>query len=236
MKRQGFTLVELSVVLVIVGLLIGGILVAQSMIQTVKAQVMISNLLQYEVAVGNFKTNYKYYPGDSAVFSPEGNQDNKLEYGAAGYNVTCNGIYSNEEYFQAFAQLTESGMLKSSFVPFSPGTDGPYYSCGGTQHNNYGYSSNFNVVAPTLAEDNAIANILPFKNEDSNFGFQLQPNISNVFALEAKLGAGDISSLTQPGLANYYGRGNCYDGLGGAISCNDPTASLALLYYILQPY
>jgi prepilin-type N-terminal cleavage/methylation domain-containing protein len=36
--QKGFTLVELSIVLVIVGLLTGGILVAQSMVSTAKVE------------------------------------------------------------------------------------------------------------------------------------------------------------------------------------------------------
>ena len=52
--KKGFTLVELSIVLVIIGLLIGGILVAQSMIHTAKIQNTVRLIQQMDTAVSNF--------------------------------------------------------------------------------------------------------------------------------------------------------------------------------------
>jgi len=74
--RKGFTLVELSIVLVIIGLLIGGILVAQSMIQTSKLEMTIRQLSQYDAAFANFITKYNQIPGDSNKFNPAGNNNN----------------------------------------------------------------------------------------------------------------------------------------------------------------
>jgi hypothetical protein len=55
-------------VLVIIGLLIGGILGAQSMIETAKVQSFIRQIQQYDVAVSNFETKYGSFPGDSVSF------------------------------------------------------------------------------------------------------------------------------------------------------------------------
>jgi len=73
--RKGFTLVELSIVLVIIGLLIGGILVAQSMISTSKIEMSIRQIGQFDAAVANFKTKYNQVPGDSNLFSDPGNNN-----------------------------------------------------------------------------------------------------------------------------------------------------------------
>jgi prepilin-type N-terminal cleavage/methylation domain-containing protein len=72
-RKDGFTLVELSIVLVIMGLLIGGILVAQSMISTSKITATIQQIGQFDAGVENFKTKYNYLPGDAPAFGGDGN-------------------------------------------------------------------------------------------------------------------------------------------------------------------
>lgn len=65
MKQQsGFTLIEISIVLVIIGLLAGGILKGQQMIENAKYKAFVKEIESYSVAVYNFKDIYRYYPGD----------------------------------------------------------------------------------------------------------------------------------------------------------------------------
>ena len=54
MKKSGFTLVELSIVLVIIGLLIGGILVGQSLIESAKMNSFVRQVQQIDIA-GEFQ-------------------------------------------------------------------------------------------------------------------------------------------------------------------------------------
>lgn len=72
-QRSGFTLVELSIVLVIIGLLIGGILAAQSMISTAKINAQVRQIGQFDAMVLNFKTKFNYLPGDAPAFGGDGN-------------------------------------------------------------------------------------------------------------------------------------------------------------------
>lgn len=51
--------------LVIIGLLIGGILVAQSMISTSKITATVAQIQQFDAGVMNFKAKYNYLPGDA---------------------------------------------------------------------------------------------------------------------------------------------------------------------------
>jgi len=51
----GFTLVELSIVLVIIGLIAGGILVGQDMIEAATVRAQISQIEKYETAANAFR-------------------------------------------------------------------------------------------------------------------------------------------------------------------------------------
>src|SRR5689334_12951196 len=70
--KRGFTLIELSIALVIIGLLIGGILAAQTMVATAKIGSFVAQLQQTDAVVSNFKTKYNYLPGDAPAFGGDG--------------------------------------------------------------------------------------------------------------------------------------------------------------------
>ncbi len=63
-REQGFTLVELSIVLCIIGLIVGGVLVGQDMIKAAELRTTISQIESYHTAVNTFRDKYRYIPGD----------------------------------------------------------------------------------------------------------------------------------------------------------------------------
>lgn len=61
---RGFTLIEISIVLVIVGLLVGGVIVGRDMIDAARVRSQISQIEKYKTAVNTFRLKYGYLPGD----------------------------------------------------------------------------------------------------------------------------------------------------------------------------
>jgi len=63
-KEQGFTLIELSIVLVIIGLIIGGVLVGQDLIRAAEVRATVSQVEKYNTAVNTFRGKFNALPGD----------------------------------------------------------------------------------------------------------------------------------------------------------------------------
>lgn len=60
----GFSLVELSIVLVILGLLVGGILTGQNLIKAAELRSVTQDVNKYQAAVYSFRDKYQALPGD----------------------------------------------------------------------------------------------------------------------------------------------------------------------------
>ncbi len=60
----GFTIIELSIVLVIIGLIVGGVLVGQDLIAAGKIRSQITQLSQIDAAANSFNSKFNGIPGD----------------------------------------------------------------------------------------------------------------------------------------------------------------------------
>ena len=63
-KARGFTLVELSIVIIIIGFLIAGISAGQSLIKQASLNTIINEVTNYRAALNEFVTKHGALPGD----------------------------------------------------------------------------------------------------------------------------------------------------------------------------
>ncbi|MCF8168523.1 MAG: prepilin-type N-terminal cleavage/methylation domain-containing protein [Rhodoferax sp.] len=66
-RQSGFTLVEIAIVLVIIGLLLGGVLKGQEMIENSKTKSIVNDMKAIQAAYYAYLDRYKAVPGDEAV-------------------------------------------------------------------------------------------------------------------------------------------------------------------------
>lgn len=76
-KTSGFTLVELAIVLVIIGLIIGGVLVGQDLIKAATIRSTVSDIEKFNAGATTFRGKYNGLPGDLTAARA-------VEFGLAG--------------------------------------------------------------------------------------------------------------------------------------------------------
>lgn len=130
-SNKGFTLVELSIVIVIVGLIVAGVAAGQALVKQSKSRRIISDVTQIRVAFNSFKLQYNAAPGDmrnarsfftncvadSGINSCNGDGDGLIELSW--------GAVSNYEPIRALEHLYLSGLWKFSVSAMSSD-----YTCG----------------------------------------------------------------------------------------------------------
>lgn len=63
-QQHGFSLVELAIVLVVIGLVVGAVLVGQNLIFAAQIHQQVKQLQEYSMAYNTFEMKYNCIPGD----------------------------------------------------------------------------------------------------------------------------------------------------------------------------
>jgi prepilin-type N-terminal cleavage/methylation domain-containing protein len=125
--EAGFTLIELSITLVIIGLIVGGILVGQDMIKAAEIRATITQIQKYDAAMNTFRNRYNYIPGDMpstvaaqfGFFNVTGPNTNAQGYGDGnGLIENCGGGgWSSQcgEPLIFWRHLTDASLIDGNF-------------------------------------------------------------------------------------------------------------------------
>ncbi len=137
--RNAFSLVELSIVLVILGLLTGGILAGQSLIRAAELRSVTNEYQRYITASQSFRDKYMALPGDMANATRFWGDDNAACADAAipnGSPGTCSGdgdgiiesalVTANvtAEIFRFWQQLALAGLIEGTYTGIAGPLDG----------------------------------------------------------------------------------------------------------------
>ncbi|MGA7595690.1 MAG: prepilin-type N-terminal cleavage/methylation domain-containing protein [Gallionella sp.] len=115
MKRNqsGFTLIEIAIVLVIIGLLLGGVLKGQELINSAKVKNLATDFKNVPIYIYGYQDKYKALPGDdsNAVthLSVAGASGVVNGNGDGVINGAWNSITAADESFQFWQQIRLAG-------------------------------------------------------------------------------------------------------------------------------
>jgi len=220
--NTGFTLLELSIVIVIIGLIVAGISAGQSLVRQASLRGIASDFSQYKVALNSFKLQYDAWPGDMV---------NASDYwgaacgGASAAPTGCNGngnkliqaSVSNGvaiEEFRAWQHLALAGLTSGTYTGeissgglFNGGENVPRGSIPNSAWSFRYASSNHNSF--TLTSDS--------ETTSTSFDPILTPAES--YAVDVKLDNGIPNMTFSPqdlvsASNGFGGAGNCYTGSG----------------------
>ena len=173
--KRGISLVELSIVLVIIGLLVSGVTYGIRLIEQARLNGVISDFQRYKVAFSSYQEIYGAYAGDDdraearwgattcgvAANDCDGNGDDRVSYKVETGTATAEGV-------SAWRHLELGGFLNGFKIKQPSATAKPSVGPGGNnipeskvgRHVGYFFADNAprNPIAGTAATDSTLFN------------------------------------------------------------------------------
>jgi len=118
MKQKGFTLIEIAIVLVIIGLLLGGVLKGQELINTARVRALNNSVDGITAAWFSFQDRYRAFPGDytQATVNLPDNAGLIVDGDGNGrVGITGASADSPEERANVWVQLQAAGYITGNF-------------------------------------------------------------------------------------------------------------------------
>ena len=114
-KRKAFTLVELSIVLIIIGLLVGGVLKGKAMIDNAKQKRVKTDIDGIVAATYSYQDKYGYLPAE-----------NPSSTVAGCTSTTGDGLIDSTEATCAWQDLIAAGYISGDVTSATPQKASPY--------------------------------------------------------------------------------------------------------------
>jgi hypothetical protein len=127
-KQRGFTLNEIAIMLVIIGLLLGGVLKGQELLTGARVRGMISQQGAIRAAYYGFNDRFRALPGDynqatvnitgisTATCTGNGNGDGRIEIAGSG---------TPGEHILVWEHLSKAGFINGSYTCAAAGAETP---------------------------------------------------------------------------------------------------------------
>ncbi len=186
-RQRGFTLVELAIVLVVIGLIIGGVLTAQQVIQNARITNTINAIQAYQSQFQTYQQNFNALPGDDSTAANRfPNAGVTSGDGSGTIQGNFDSTTATDESVLAWADLRAAGFVKNQV----PATGQPANPFNGI----YGFQNGFNGVFTTtvLCLNNipgAVAQAVDTRLDDAT------ANAGSIQAIETPAGGGTTGTL-----------------------------------------
>ncbi|HEU5046336.1 MAG TPA: prepilin-type N-terminal cleavage/methylation domain-containing protein [Rickettsiales bacterium] len=205
MSRQGFTLIELSIVLVVIGLIVGGILTGRDLIEAASVRAQMAQLDKYNTAVHTFQAKYGYIPGDipepmaskfgfqtRGTLEGQGDGNGVLEANCGG-TPQYRGVGCNGELGVFWEDLSTAGLIDAG-IKGQDQIAGNYPATSG--------GSGGIIGTLTASSSPPISAWLPFaKIGSGNYVYVYSMNYENYFAVSAVSQLSwEVFSAASPGI------------------------------------
>jgi prepilin-type N-terminal cleavage/methylation domain-containing protein len=112
-KQTGFTLIELAIVLVIIGLLLGGVLRGQELINSAKVKNMVTDIKNVQIYVYSYQDKFKAVPGDdkSAIIHVGATKNGD---GNGVIDGAWNSVSASDESYNFWQHIRLAGLASGS--------------------------------------------------------------------------------------------------------------------------